>query len=50
MTPGMDAVGRWFSTSKWKDSSAGDAPSLTLIDTVESFRRLDLCTHDELSA
>ena len=32
--------------SKWKDSSAGDTPSLTLIDTVESLRRLDLCLHN----
>ena len=50
VTPGMDAVGSWFSTSKWTDASAGDTPSLTPIDTVKSLRRLDLYPHNESSS
>ena len=46
----MDSVDWWFSTSKWKDSLAGDTLSLTFIDTVASLRRVDLCLHDEPSA
>ena len=48
--PGMSVVDLWVSMPKEKDSSAGDTPSLTFIDTVESLRRLDLCLDNEPSA
>ena len=47
MTQGVDAVGLWFCTNKWNDYSAAETPSFTLNDTVDSFRRLELCPHNE---